>query len=299
MPTAIPEIAAAGLTPAEAVARLDENGALLLRGFAPSIAHFETFTSQICTGFHRVGTRQGLIEEGSDGYTTRVYQSNFTLLGHAEGGYRPYPPPPEVCFFLCAEPPVGMGGETTVVDGVAMLAEIPPALRKRLECEGVVYQYRWARARWQVEFGVSSEAELRALLSARDDVIFELENDVLLMRYHASAITRCRQGLPVFANALLAHLPRIEHPAYRNRSTYCHTENRVFFGGGEELDRQSIDKLIEAHDRALYRHNWSEGDLLILDNSRFMHGRELVSEDGGRLILTRFGALPKCALPSA
>jgi len=37
--------------------------------------------------------------------------------------------------------------------------------------------------------------------------------------------------------------------------------------------------------------NWQRGDLLILDNSRFMHGRTAVLPADGRLIASFFGYL--------
>jgi alpha-ketoglutarate-dependent taurine dioxygenase len=267
------------------------HGVVLLRGGPFDLQSFETLSRHLCDRFHQVGTRDRRRESGGDGYTTEVFRKNFILLGHSEGAYRPYPPPPDVCMFMCQTAPSVPGGETTVIDGVAMLGEMPEELKGRLMDQGIVYESLWESDRWRAEFGVKSISELQALLAGIPEVRCNLEEDNLRLFYHAPAIEPCSSGELAFANGVLAHLPRIEHSRYQNLPVYTKPSNRVYFGDGEELDAVSINALIDAHDNVVFRHRWQRHDVLILDNTRYMHGREMCSRPCERVLLSRFGIL--------
>jgi alpha-ketoglutarate-dependent taurine dioxygenase len=39
----------------------------------------------------------------------------------------------------------------------------------------------------------------------------------------------------------------------------------------------------------LHKHRWRDGDVLFIDNHRFLHGRELMDGESERVIYSRFG----------
>lgn len=268
--------------------RFTEAGAILLRGCRWELAGFEALTQRFCDRFHGVATRVRLSQPG-DGYTSEVFRDNFTLLGHSEGTYRPWPPPPDVCFFGCVTPPSVSGGETLVIDGVAFARDLPAGLRDRFRSMGVCYESHWDRERWQAEFDVTGPAELQALLSRFAGVQFTLEGEALHLRYTTDALVPSRSGELAFANGILAHLPHISHPRYLAVHAWAKSSNHVYFGDGGELDDAVIDELIEVHDRNAHAHRWLAGDLLLLDNRRFMHGRRMTSAPCERVLVSRFG----------
>jgi hypothetical protein len=275
----------------EAASLFSDRGVLLLRLDDVTLETFEDFSRSLCDEFHEVGTRAKLRRTDGDGYTTEVFRDNFILLGHSEGMYRPYPPPPDLCFFLCRTPPSAEGGETLVVDGVELLEALPTVLAERLEQEGVIYSGGWARERWQAEFGVETEAEVEELLRGTGDFSFSwvgAEAD-LEWRYQARAINPDRSGRLSFTNAILAHLPTIDHPRYRGLPVYVNARNGVCYGNGEPLGPQDINLLIDAHDAVAHPHRWQENDILVLDNRRFMHGRLMTRTPCERVLVSRFG----------
>ncbi|MEJ8569172.1 TauD/TfdA family dioxygenase [Elongatibacter sediminis] len=69
------------------------------------------------------------------------------------------------------------------------------------------------------------------------------------------------------------------------------SSNRVFFGDGEEIGTSVINALIDSQDKIALAYRWQAGDLLILDNKRFMHGRLRSETDCERQIRSRFGQL--------
>jgi hypothetical protein len=278
---------------------LDETGAVLLQAPDWGVADFEAFTQRICSRFHNSGAR-GALREG-DGFTTSTFSMNFTLLSHTEGTFRPAidaadlqplaPHAPDVGFLFCEVAPIVAGGETTLVDGTELLTALDPALRTRFEREGVGYHMVWEPERWQNELGATSREQLASLLAQIPGTSFEFRDDTLHLFYRTEAITTTRSGARAFATALLAHLPHVPPSIDPARLIYSKGTNRVCFGQGEDLPDSVVQHLIEIHDALAHSHRWHPGDLLILDNTRTLHGRNRTAVDCERKLKSRFGWL--------
>jgi alpha-ketoglutarate-dependent taurine dioxygenase len=275
----------------ELVMRVLSTGSVLLRHVSPGLEPFEALTRLFCDQFYPTSNRHVRRPLEGDGYSNEVAQSNFILLGHTEGTYRPYPPAPDLCFFMCVTAPSSPGGETTLVDGVKFLKRIRADLRGRFEREGIVYGMSWEREKWQMEFSVRDKASLRDLLAKLPGVSYFLRDDVLHLRFATRAISVTQSGTAAFAPALLAHLPTVDHPNYRGLPVYAKASNRVFFGNGEEIPGETVNELIDIHDDLVLGHRWQVGDVLIVDNTRLMHGRRMTATPCERRIASRFGWL--------
>ena len=273
------------------IQHLQQTGFVLLRGFDINLAEFEVFTGRFCGAFHDVGTRQSLLASDGDGYTSEVHQKNFNLFVHSEGAYRPWPAPPDLCFFNCVQPWGNAGGETSLVDGVAFLEKLPVDLRDRFDQQGIIYEALWDEERWRTEFSVSSKDELHALLDDRPEYKFQFDGGFIQIRCHAMAISTSLGGMPAFANGLLAHLPEISHPLWQGQNAYSKDTNRIFFGDGEAIPDSVVHRLIDLQDELTINHSWLRNDLLVVDNRRFMHGRRMTEGDCERVIRSRFGLL--------
>jgi alpha-ketoglutarate-dependent taurine dioxygenase len=283
----------ASLKRRDVLQNLDDSGVVLFRGFDFNLESFESFSSVFCDDFHGVGTRAELRKRNGDGFSTEVYRNNFSLLAHSEGTYRPWPPPPELCFFYCVTPPSEAGGETTLVDGLAFHDGMPKDLRAQFMELGVIYQSHWEAARWQAEFGVDSTDDLKQLLGRFPEVEFRLESENLDIRYKTDAFKTTVSGKQAFANAMLAHLPFVNHPNHQDSKVYSKADNQVFFGDGQKIGDQVINQLIDIHDDILLAHRWQTGDLLLIDNTRFMHGRRMTAAPCERVLISRFGSRNK------
>lgn len=284
----------------EVMESLNDAGAVLVRPTTWDALGFEAFTRELCDRFHNVGARAGL-REGGDGYTTSTFAKNFSLLGHTEGTFRPnidasHPEPiasrpPDLGFLFCEIAPTAPGGETILVDGIRMLAEMSPTLRDRFEREGIGYHMAWDPERWLNEFACEGRQQLEPLLRSVPGTSFEFKGDTLHLFYRTAAITRIRSGPLAFAPGALAHLPRIPGNVDPTRLIHAKSTNRVCFGNGEELSDDAVSHLIELNDALARPHRWRQGDLLIFDNTRILHGRTLTVTDCERKLRSRFGWL--------
>lgn len=262
---------------------------VLIRGMDLDENQFESLTQNFCYDFCRISSREILRKTEGDGLTTETPRQNFFLFSHSEAAYAPYPKTPDVGFLMCKEAPDVPGGETTLVDSVEFLNEMNPELRKRFENEKITYEVLWEPNRWKAQFRVSFEEELLTLLNGLETVRFSLNNGLLHMFYTASAITKMPDGFYAFSNAILGHLPSLDHPDYQDKRVYCKESNRVYWESGELLSKDVINELITIQDKLKYKHQWKKNDILIFNNLRFMHGREMTQETCNRKLLSRFG----------
>lgn len=269
--------------------KLDSEGIALLRGFNFDTQKLEELTYLICQDFHISATRAKRKVKG-DNHTTEVYRDNYALFGHTEGSYRPSHTPPELCFFMCITPPAEKGGETTMVDGIKFLNSLPADIRNLLEKHGITYEMYWEQERWQDEFSVNSIEELKTLLTEWPNVKYELKNNNdLHLFYTTDAISNDRRGNKVFATAMLAHLPKVTNTRYEGVRIYSKPSNKVHFGNGEEIPEEMINRLIDIHDDIMYPHKWQEKDLVVIDNTRWLHGRTMTERNCERVLVSRFG----------
>lgn len=269
-------------------ARLDAQGVLVIHDFVQSVAHFERLSRAWFPRFHQPATRVNARSASRDGYTSQVSMAGY-LLGHAEGYYRPCLPPPDVCVFWCERAPSVLGGETTWIDAAALFQALPGALGQRLLHEPVVYEAQWDLERWQAEFSVENVQQLEKLLNADPRCRYTIRADGvlhLLFQVHAAHVGR--DGVARFLNGLLAHLPVVSHSRYAG-NTFCRPVNQMHWATGGVLKVDEIAAIIDAHDSALKKHRWRDGDLLVLDNHRVLHGREAMMGPDQRVIYSRFG----------
>lgn len=271
--------------------QLQETGMLLIRGYPIDLKDLEIFSSRFCDHFHAVGTRQPIQKNTGDRFSSEVPRVNFSLFAHSEGAYRSWPPLPDLCFFNCVEAPDGNGGETMLIDGEEFAKRLPQDLFERFKQQGIIYQSYWDESRWQTEFVVSNLEELKNLLEKHPEIEACFDANGIEFRCLAPAIRTALNGELAFANGLLAHLPKISHPRWQGLNAYSKPTNRVFFGDGEEISEDTINRLIDIQDDIAVNHQWVENDLLVLDNTKIMHGRRMSDHEGNRVIRSRFGRL--------
>lgn len=175
----------------------------------------------------------------------------------------------------------------TVCDGVEIVARLPGDVRRAFENRRLLYVQ--AATPEELEFWLGtpdpSDAELYAPPS-KSPYFFWREQGTIIRGF-----TRPAFHLPMFSDA----------PAFGNVllfARYC-----LGIQGVPLLeDRSQVpDALLAAvksvSDRLTAPISWQRGDLLMIDNTRFMHGRTAVHDAGERLIASYFGYL-RFALPN-
>lgn len=252
-------------------------GALLLRGFSADLAAFRGLTGRFCSS--------SVFNESPD----RKLLDGEHNIQSVNGGADPFPLHPElsrepwkpdVCFFACLSPP-SAGGATTVCDGVALVEALPAQLRATLAARRLLYVQPAAPEVLQFWLGTDrpTDAQLAAP-PAGCPYVFRRVPGAIIRMFSRPALHR-----PMFAEGL----------AFGNfllfARYYLRIPNFPLLDDGRPVPDSWVQAIKAAADRLTVPVAWQRGDVLILDNSRFMHGRTAITNTDERLIASYFGYL--------
>ena len=197
--------------------------------------------------------------------------------------------------FVCAEALPGRGA-TYVSDGVASTdALLATEFGQKLREHGVCYHRNLTDAEtfvgevgygvynhWQKSFGTDDPAIAQAKAEARGLVVEWGPNRLMKTRYYNPAFEYFPQ---LDRNLLYASLadhgiwfdtwPLVQHLAYDQRPLH------MTFGDDTEFTRDELEQFIKVYDDFGTPIDWQVGDIAVMCNYRFAHGRpEILLEDG-------------------
>lgn len=265
------------LAPETIVALYKAHGALLLRGFATDLAGFRSFAQQFCIGatFNESRGRQTL-DEAHNIQSVNRGVAPFPL--HPELSREPWRP--DVCFFGCLKPPRAEGA-TTICDGVEIVRQLPAETRRGLEGRRLLYVQPAMPDELQHWLGTPAPDDARLAAPPADcPYSFRRAPGQILRGFSRPALHR-----PMFTDA----------PAFGNFLLFARyllaLPNFPLFEDGSQVPGALVAAVKAVSDRLTVPIAWQRGDLLMLDNSRFMHGRTAVRDAEERLIAAYFGYL--------
>ena len=261
-----------------------EHGALLLRGFATDLESFRRFAERHCASAAFNDSRGRVtLDEANAIQSVNRGVAPFPL--HPELSREPWKP--DVCFFACLNPPSG-DGATTVCDGVEIVRQLPSDVRRAFEGRRLLYAQPAIPEELQYWLGTANPTDAQlADPPARCPYSFWRAPGMIVR-----AFTRPALHKPMFA----------DEPAFGNFllfARYClGTKDFPLFEDGSQVPDALLDAVRSVSDRLTAPVAWRKGDLLMIDNSRFMHGRTAVRDAEERLIASYFGYL-RFAIPDA
>ncbi len=258
---------------------LRASGAVRLRGAASTPAEFEARTEIFATNFrvHQDPTRRKYSRDD----TTQGVSGGEAAIGlHAERAY--LPGRPSLLFFCCLTPPTS-GGATTLCDGAAVVEALSPESARRLDDMTLVWHTPQNPAMWQRLWNTTDPDEAgRAIdrmlerYGEQDVARHWFEGDVLHIDYRVPCLTTgAIGGRRSFANYLLLAEDEPSGPAATQAD-------------GHPVPADLMGYVRETADALTLDIDWQRGDLVVIDNTRCMHGRRAFS-GGERRILVRMG----------
>jgi alpha-ketoglutarate-dependent taurine dioxygenase len=266
------------IDPATVVDLYKAHGALLLRGFRADIDDFGTFARQFCSTsvFNESPGRQPM-DPNRNVHTVDAGAGPFSL--HPELSREPWKP--DAAFFGCMIAPKE-GGATTICDGVALAREMPEDVRRGLESRRLLYVKPTWPALLQFWFGTQepSDAELASPPPGCPYQFRRIPDRGIVRYFSRPALHR-----PMFIDA----------PAFGNFLLFARFNNKrpdhPILDDGRQVPEEWLQAIKATGDRLAVPIAWREGDVVMLDNTRFMHGRTAITDPGERLIATFFGYL--------
>lgn len=251
--------------------------AVLVRGYAPDIPGFTRFAKKFCAVSVFNESPNRLVLDGDNNIqSVNLGTEPFPL--HPELSREPWKP--DMCFFHCINAP-RQGGETTFCDGVELARRLAPDVRAALENRSFLYIQPAGPVILQYWLGTTEPSDA-ALANPPADCPYRFRRfDTGCIRYFT---------YPALHKTLLS-----DETAFGNfllfARDYLNNDGIPLFEDGSIVPEWVVDGIRQAAAPITYSNPWQAGDILILDNSRFMHGRNAIANPEERLIASYFGYL--------
>lgn len=173
------------------------------------------------------------------------------------------------------------GGETTLCSTEKVLSELDEETKDRLREQGVLYRRIMGSGvdlNWQEVFQTDDK---KAMEAKCDELLlkYEWKEEQLILESKGLGLVKH----PLDNKELWFNQSNLFHPIslgadiYENLLTYFGDEGlprNCYWGNGEKFENAFIEKLNASMDKLSFDVKWNEGDLVWVDNLKFMHGRK-------------------------
>lgn len=259
---------------------IDRHGAVLLRGFVPPEEGglsdvLINLGGELADYIYKSTPRtrvQGRV------FTATEYPADQWIPQHCEMAYaRTWP---RLLAFQCVTA-AESGGHTPLADLARVTARLPADLLDRFEARGVLYVRNYGLGvdlHWSDVFQTEDRAEVDALCARARIETEWLDEEHLRTRQTCQGTAphwRTHHRMH-FNQAHLFHpsnLPTDVRDALESAFGVEDLPRNALYGDGSEIDETDLSTVRAAFDAETRQFDWQAGDVLLIDNMRWSHGR--------------------------
>ena len=246
------------LPPTEVVDQFKDSGLLLFRGFEVNPEQMKTFSEQFSSGFTRDQERPLVTP---DGFVSLVEPEMDEIGPHCENGNTPFQP--DIVWFCCGVP-AAQGGETLIWDGVQVWQDLREELKQLFISKRIKYIKIYLAEHWKHFLGTEATiTDVKQILDPLEGLSYQIHDDEsVCLEYVCSAVMKTRYSQQdAFVNSLVIF------------------RDKVIFDDGLPIPDSVMDEIENLMDCSAEPICWQPGDLVMIDNSRFLHGRRAFDDD--------------------
>jgi len=233
-------------------------GLLFFRGFEVDRKKMQAFADQFSSRFMLNSVKETI--DSLDGFADLIDNGTDARGLHREDSSIPWQP--DVVCFGCAVP-AAQGSETIVCDAAKVWKELSEPTQSLFLSQKIKYIHNFSAEQWKTFFGSDTTiVDVKRTLDELEGVSYSVdENQSICLEYTCSAVIKTRfDGQDAFANAIMA----------------CCGNQEVLLENGSLIPNAVIEEIKEVTDKLTQEIKWQTGDLVMIDNSRFMHGRRAI-----------------------
>jgi len=239
-------------------------GILLFRRFDVDVETFKKFTNLLSTNF---------INYAGGAFSRKVINGDETLLSvndfkseiklHGEMYYQKNIP--LMLWFFCANPPLE-DGETTVCDGRQFFNEMSSLTKELFSQNNLKFTVRMSKEGWQKKYQIDKLKQLEEICRNNNTRLKIFDDQSIILEYISPAIIPSKCGkYQVFINSLLP--------------TKQLSPNILKFEDDSDIPEEVVSELNKIAEKITTEISWQKGDILMIDNTRILHGRRAFSDD--------------------
>ncbi|WP_254449476.1 TauD/TfdA family dioxygenase [Anabaena sp. UHCC 0253] len=252
------------LDQAEIINLFKEYGVLLFRGFTTDTEIFREFSNLFSTDF---------LDYAGGAFNRKVINNDKTILSvndfqteiklHGEMYYQKNIP--LMLWFFCANP-AASDGQTTVCDGRQFFAELSNSTKELFNQKKLKFRAKMNQEQWQQKYKIDDVNQLKEICADNNTLVTIYEDQSILLEYVCSVVIPSRCGKHrVFINSLL--------PAMQLNPDVLR------FDDDSPIPDELMAELNEIAEKITTNICWQKGDILMIDNTRIMHGRRAFTDE--------------------
>jgi hypothetical protein len=242
-------------------------GILLFRSFDVNYQTMKAFAEKFSSRF--VLDKDRPIVDPRNKFITLVDPGMHYVSPHCENANSPFRP--DVVWFCCAVP-AAQGGETLYWDGIRVWEEMSEELKDLFISKKIRFLQKFPAADWKRFLGSGATlADVKRTLDGIEGLSYWINEDQCVsLEYVCSAVVKTKyNNKNAFANSLIS-----EHKNPRGVVT---------FEDGSPIPIPVINQIQEVMNKLTEVISWQSGDLVMIDNSRFLHGRRSFTDTRRRI----------------
>jgi alpha-ketoglutarate-dependent taurine dioxygenase len=259
------------LTKPDVFRQLSQAGYVLFRNFNADMQAFSALVRKLSTRI----TLDPARSFGDASHVAQKVDAGHDAIGlHCENGNSPFAP--ELCWFYCAKAP-SVRSQTTACDGVRVWNKLGNDTRRAFMEQDIVYSRTVEEAKWK-RFVFHNLQEQKRLEDIGIDDVIALAGDAMHTRITPGAngsihyAFRTAAAHSTMFGAQLAFANSILGPSYHYEAPV------ITFSDGTPLPVSTLAEIAEISESVTDEIDWHTGDVVLIDNTRVMHGRRLIED---------------------
>lgn len=248
----------------------ESEGVILFRGFNTDFELFTKFSNKFSDNFmdYTGGIFKRRVINGNPTVLT-VNDFNHEIKLHGEMYYQKNIP--LMLWFFCAHP-ASDDGETIICDGKQFYNELSDSLKELFSRKKLKFVGHNTKEAWTKRYKTNNLNSLKRIFESNDVGLHINEDESIDTHYICPVVHPSKSGNNlVFINSLL--------PAI------CMYPNSVTFDDDSEIDDEVMAQLNNIAEKLAVKIEWQKGDILMIDNTRVMHGRRAFLDDSRDIYL--------------